>query len=154
MSNSYNHELLWQKNQNKSIHLTITRAQIKTITIQITKIVVMAKINNSFNKNIRKYKGRKMMRMKWIWRKVRMFRMEKHRYKEKEKMEIKSSRIRISRRWRSRIWEICSMIRTCNKNNNQFKTNLMKIMTYLKYLGPYHQIWYTENQKPKGKKGN
>ena len=152
MSNNYNHELLWQKNQNKSIHLTITRAQIKTITIQITKIVVMAKINNSFNKNIRKYKGRKMMRMKWIWRKVRMFRMEKHR--EKEKMEIKSSRIRISRRWRSRIWEICSMIRTCNKNNNQFKTNLMKIMTYLKYPGPYHQIWYTENQKPKGKKGN
>jgi hypothetical protein len=63
----------------------------------------MGKINNSFNKNIRKYKGRKMMRMKWIWRKVRMFRMEKHRYKEKEKMEIKSSRIRISRRWRSRI---------------------------------------------------
>lgn len=152
MSNSYNHELLWQKNQNKSIHLTITRAQIKTITIQITKIVVMAKINNSFNKNIRKYKGRKMMRMKWIWRKVRMFRMEKHR--EKEKMEIKSSRIRISRRWRSRIWEICSMIRTCSKNNNQFKTNLMRIMTYLKYLDPYHQIWYTENQKPKGKKGN
>ena len=152
MSNSYNHELLWQKNQNKSIHLTITRVQIKTITIQITKIVVMAKINNSFNKNIKKYKGRKMMRMKWIWRKVRMFRMEKQR--EKDKMEIKSSKIRICRRWRSRIWEICSMIRTCNKNNNQFKTNLMRIMTYLKYLGPYHQIWYTENQKPKGKKGN
>ena len=152
MSSSYNHELLWQKNPNKSIHLTITRVQIKTITIQITKIVVMGKINNSFNKNIKKYKGRKMMRMKWIWRKVRMFRMEKQR--EKDKMEIKSNRIRISRRWRSRIWEICSMIRTCNKNNNQFKTNLMKIMTYLKYLGPYHQIWYTENQKPKGKKGN